>query len=75
MCDADAGSAPTFAVAAGTSVTLVATSADEREFHLHNYDIELSGTRVTFQFAATILGPSQLTLHPGHEVVCTVVVS
>lgn len=74
-CDADSGSAPSFNVAAGSNVTLVATSSREHEFHLHNYDIELSGTRVTFQFTATILGPSQLTLHPGHEVVCTVIVS
>lgn len=74
-CDADSGSAPSFNVAAGSSVTLVASSSSEHEFHLHNYDIELSGTRVTFQFTATILGPSQLTLHPGHEVVCTVIVS
>lgn len=72
-CDADAGGAQTFEVPLGADVTLIAVSASEREYHLHGYDLELSGTQVTFQFTATISGASELTEHPGHSTVCTIV--
>jgi hypothetical protein len=72
-CDADSGESPTFEVPLGTSVTLVATSAIEREFHLHDYDIELTGVEVTFQFTADIPGTHELTEHPDHTTVCTIV--
>ena len=72
-CDADSGESPTFEVPLGTEVTLVATSAIEREFHLHGYDIELTGTQVTFQFTANLAGPHELTEHPDHSTVCTIV--
>lgn len=72
-CDADAGGNQTFDVPLGTDVTLIAVSSSEREYHLHGYDLELSGTQVTFQFTATIPGPSELTEHPGHSTVCTIV--
>lgn len=72
-CDVDSGENPTFEVPLGTEVTLVATSSIEREFHLHGYDIELTGTSVTFQFTATLPGPHELTEHPDHSVVCSIV--
>ena len=72
-CDADSGESPIFEVPLGTSVTLVATSSIEREYHLHGYDIELTGEEVTFQFTATIPGPHELTEHPDHTTVCTIV--
>ena len=72
-CDADSGESPVFEVPLGTSVTLVATSSVEREYHLHGYDIELAGKEVTFQFTADIPGPHELTEHPDHSTVCTIV--
>ena len=73
VCDADSGSDQTFQVPLGTDVVLVATSTSEREYHLHEYDIELTGTEVRFVFTATIPGEIELTEHPGHSVVCTLV--
>ena len=72
-CDADSGENPTFDVPLGTEVTLIASSATEREYHLHGYDLELTGTTVTFQFTANIPGPSELTEHPDHTTVCAIV--
>jgi hypothetical protein len=72
-CDADSGENPTFEVPLGTEVTLIATSSIEREFHLHGYDIELTGTDVTFQFVANLPGPHELTEHPDHATICTLV--
>ena len=72
-CDADSGESPVIEVPLGTSVTLVATSSIEREYHLHGYDIELTGQEVTFQFTADLPGPHELTEHPDHSTVCTIV--
>ena len=72
-CDADSGESPVYEVPLGTSVTLVATSSIEREYHLHGYDIELTGEEVTFQFTADLPGPHELTEHPDHSTVCTIV--
>ncbi|MEN9804903.1 MAG: hypothetical protein RIS41_1750 [Actinomycetota bacterium] len=72
-CDTESGESPTFEVPLGSEVTLVAKSSIEREFHLHDYDIELTGTEVTFQFTANLPGPHELTEHPDHSVVCTIV--
>ena len=72
-CDADSGESPTFEVPLGTSVTLVATSSIEREYHLHDYDIELTGEEVTFEFTADLPGSHELTEHPDHSTVCTIV--
>ena len=72
-CDADSGESPTFEIPLGMDVTLVARSSTEREFHLHGYDIELTGTEVSFQFTADLPGPHELTEHPDHTTVCTIV--
>ncbi|NBU54696.1 MAG: hypothetical protein EBS22_00445 [Acidimicrobiia bacterium] len=71
VCDADSGEIQTFDVPLGTEVVLVAISTTEREYHLHEYDIELTGTEVRFTFTATIPGEIELTEHPGHSTVCT----
>jgi len=71
LCDADSGEIQTFDVPLGTEVVLVAISTTEREYHLHEYDIELTGTEVRFAFTATIPGEIELTEHPGHSTVCT----
>ena len=73
MCDADSNADQTFDVPLGTEVVLIATSSIEREYHLHEYDIELTGTEVRFTFTATIPGDIELTEHPGHSTVCTLV--
>lgn len=72
VCDTNDPEPRTFEVPLGSEVTLIARSTEEREYHLHGYDIELAGTEVTFQFTATIAGPSELTEHPGHSTVCTI---
>jgi hypothetical protein len=38
------------------------------EFHLHGYDIELSGNDVTFEFVADKLGEFELEGHESGEV-------
>lgn len=73
VCDADSSTDQTFEIPLGTDVVLVATSTTEREYHLHEYDIELTGNEVTFVFTATIPGVIELTEHPGHSTVCTLV--
>jgi hypothetical protein len=40
----------------------------EDEFHLHGYDIELSGDDVTFEFVADKLGDFELESHDSGEV-------
>ena len=72
-CDADSGESPVYEVPLGTPVTLVARSSIEREYHLHGYDIELTGEEVMFQFTADLPGPHELTEHPDHTTVCTIV--
>ena len=71
VCDADSAEVESFDVPLGTEVSLTITSATEREFHLHGYDIELSGTRVVFTFIADIPGTNPVSIHPGHATVCT----
>ena len=56
-------------VVVGSPVTIVITSDEEHEFHLHGYDIELSGDEVTFEFVADTLGEFELETHDTSEVV------
>lgn len=56
-------------VVVGSPVTLVITSDDEHEYHLHGYDIELSGDQVTFEFVADRLGEFELETHDTGDVV------
>lgn len=56
----------------GSEVVVTATSSIEREFHLHGYDLELTGLEVTFRFTATLPGEHELTEHPDHSTVCII---
>jgi len=50
--DADSGVPEEASVVLGTPVTINVIAEVEDEFHLHGYDIELSGDDVTFEFVA-----------------------
>jgi hypothetical protein len=50
-------------VALGTPVKIRVRSAVEDEFHLHGYDLELTGTDVQFSFTADRLGEFLLESH------------
>jgi hypothetical protein len=56
-------------VVVGSPVTIIVTSDDEHEYHLHGYDIELAGDEVTFEFVADELGTFELETHDTSEVV------
>ncbi len=55
-------------VVMGTPVTIHVIAEVEDEFHLHGYDIELSGDDVTFEFVADKLGEFELEAHESGEV-------
>ena len=67
--DADSGVADEVAVALGTPVTIHVTAEFEDDFHLHGFDIELSGDDVTFEFVADKLGKFELEGHETGEVI------
>ena len=56
-------------VVVGSPVTIIITSEDEHEYHLHGYDIELAGDEVTFEFVADKVGTFELETHDTSEVV------
>lgn len=55
----------------GAPVTIVVTSDVEHEFHLHGYDLELTGTVVKFEFAADRAGVFELETHDTGDLVLT----
>ena len=66
--DADARMAEEASVVLGTPVTIRVMAEVEDEFHLHGYDIELSGDDVTFKFVADKVGEFELEGHDSCEV-------
>lgn len=68
-------SPPVYNVALGTDVVLSVTSIIDQEFHLHDIDITLSGTRVTFRFTADLPGSHIVESHDTGKVICTFVIS
>ncbi len=68
-------SPPVYNVALGTDVVLSVTSIIDQEFHLHDIDITLSGTRVTFRFTADLPGSHVVESHDTGKVICTFVIS
>ena len=56
-------------VGSPTRIRLV--SEEEREFHLHGYDIELTGDEVIFEFVADKLGVFELEDHESGRVILT----
>jgi ferric-dicitrate binding protein FerR (iron transport regulator) len=67
--DADTDPVRTVPVPLGTPVTLVVRSATAEEFHLHGYDLELTGSEVTFQFTADQAGTFELETHDSGRLV------
>ncbi|MGA0877708.1 MAG: hypothetical protein ACO3SP_01180 [Ilumatobacteraceae bacterium] len=63
LVDADSGETQDVSVALGTPMTIRIRSTAAEEFHLHGYDLELTGTDVTFQFVADKLGDFELETH------------
>jgi hypothetical protein len=55
----------------GSPVRIHLVSDEEREFHLHGYDIELSGDDVTFEFVADKLGVFELEDHHSGDLILT----
>jgi len=71
-CDTDDPEPIVHVAPLGSEVVVTATSSIEREFHLHGYDLELTGQEVTFQFTASLPGDHELTEHPDHTTVCII---
>lgn len=63
LIDADSGESQDVSVALGTPMTIRVRSTRVEEFHLHGYDLELTGTDVTFTFVADVLGEFELETH------------
>lgn len=63
LVDADSGETQDVSVALGTPMTIRIRSTTSEEFHLHGYDLELTGTDVTFTFVADKLGDFELETH------------
>lgn len=63
LIDADSGESQDVSVALGTPMTIRVRSTQVEEFHLHGYDLELTGTDVTFTFVADVLGEFELETH------------
>lgn len=63
LIDADSGETQDVSVALGTPMTIRVRSTRAEEFHLHGYDLELTGTDVTFTFVADELGEFELETH------------
>jgi hypothetical protein len=73
--DADSGTPLTQSVPLGTEVSIRVTSATPDEWHLHGYDIELTGNDVTFQFTATQAGEFELEGHDSGALVLLLTVA
>ncbi len=69
LVDADAAGVQEVSVALGTPMTIRIRSTQSDEFHLHGYDLELTGTDVTFNFVADRLGEFELENHDSGQLV------
>jgi hypothetical protein len=67
--EADAPVEASAVVGSPTRIRIV--SEEEREFHLHGYDIELTGDDVVFEFVADKLGVFELEDHESGRVILT----
>ncbi len=55
----------------GSPTRIHVVSDEERELHLHGYDIELTGDDVVFEFVADTVGVFELEDHDSGEVILT----
>lgn len=69
LVDADVGETQEVSVALGTPITIRVRASQSDEFHLHGYDLELTGTDVTFNFVADRLGEFELETHNSGQLV------
>mgnify|MGYP001565352832 CR=1 FL=1 len=72
--DAESGAPGAQTVALGSTVSMHVVSETEQEFHLHDYDVENSGTDVTLTFVADHAGSFALESHEGDTLLFTLVV-
>jgi hypothetical protein len=72
--DGDTTSPSTETVPLGSTVSLQITSSVTQEFHLHDYDVEGSGTSVTLTFVADEAGSFELESHDTEQLLLTLVV-
>lgn len=72
--DVSEGAAQEAAVPLGTPVNIRVRSSVEEVFHLHGYDLELSGTDVLFTFTADRLGQFILEGHDSGDQLLTLTV-
>lgn len=63
VIDADQGEVQEAIVPLGSPVNIRVISSQSDEFHLHGYDLELTGTDVTFSFTADRVGDFILEGH------------
>lgn len=65
------GEPVTASVMTGSPVLIRIVSAEQREFHLHGYDIELTGVEVNFDFVADRPGSFELEEHESGDLLLT----
>lgn len=69
--DADSDAPVEASAVVNTPVRIHIVSDEEREFHLHGYDIELTGDDVVFEFVADELGVFELEDHDSGDLILT----
>jgi len=65
------GEPQTASVMTGSPVRIRVVSAEQGEFHLHGYDIELTGVEVNFEFVADRPGSFELEEHDSGDLLLT----
>lgn len=65
------GEPRTASVMTGSPVLIRVVSAEQHEFHLHGYDIELTGVEVNFDFVADQPGSFELEEHESGDLLLT----
>ena len=74
LIDADSAETQEVSVALGTPMTIRARSSVRDEFHLHGYELKLTGTDVTFNFVADKLGEFELETHDSGRLLLMLIV-
>jgi hypothetical protein len=74
LVDADGAETQEVSVALGTPMTIRARSSVSDEFHLHGYELKLTGTDVTFNFVADKLGEFELETHDSGRLLLMLIV-
>jgi cytoskeletal protein RodZ len=72
--DADSGTVVRQEVPLGTDVEIRVVTRTPQEFHLHGFDLELSGAAVKFSFTADKTGEFELESHASDQVILVLTV-